>query len=70
LNECHGEIDQQAQWVDDGISDMNGDCHYSIVEIKEVNPDHTEMLTQHLLNNIDLPSSTEPAVIDVTFDGG
>jgi len=44
LGECHGVIGESSEWIDEGISDLGMEFHYSICSCKEVKPEHIDIL--------------------------
>jgi hypothetical protein len=47
LGECHNQIGDGAEWEDDIISDLNGDCLYSVVACKEVPENEVGILKKY-----------------------
>lgn len=48
INECHGEIGENAQWTSNGISDLGDEFHYSVSSCVEVKPEHVDVLKLYL----------------------
>lgn len=48
LDECHGEIGVNAEWIDNGISDLGDEFIYSIYSCVEVKPEHVDVIKHYI----------------------
>ena len=48
IDECHGEIGENAQWTSNGISDLGDEFHYSVCSCVEVKSEHIDVLRLYL----------------------
>ncbi|HDY7901193.1 TPA: hypothetical protein RQK56_004054, partial [Vibrio vulnificus] len=48
LGECHGDIaDGTAEWVNDGVSDLGWEFHYSVISSKKIEKEHVTILRKY-----------------------